>query len=182
MNADTDVVMQDEDDEDDEDEVADELNEEDESEGNSFHALFGRIAHLSPEESRPHIRSKRDDWDSSDDERPELPPGENDHLTVGYNKDRTFVARGNRIGVFKTAGEGELELQGSLSQIKDMKGKTFIPIKVRVLMAFSDSKSDPTIDDVARSRQLHGPYGPQHSELIVQDGYRTWQSGRRVES
>lgn len=112
-------------------------------------------------EIRPRIRNKRPEWDSDEDDHPELPPGENDHLTVGYNKDRTFVARGNRIGVFKTAGEGELELQGSLSQIRDMKGKTFIPIKVSIrLSSTALNKTNAIIDDVARSRQLHGADGP----------------------
>ncbi|KZT38314.1 VID27-domain-containing protein [Sistotremastrum suecicum HHB10207 ss-3] len=130
---DEDVIMNENDDDEDEEEVLDELAEESEE-----------------EEIRPRIRNKRPEWDSDEDDHPELPPGENDHLTVGYNKDRTFVARGNRIGVFKTAGEGELELQGSLSQIRDMKGKTFIPIK----MMLHDQDSSMVLMDPSTQNSL----------------------------
>ena len=68
--------------------------------------------------------------DSSDDDEPSFPSGQNEQLTVGFNKDRSYVVRGDKIGVFKATNEGKMEHHGTLSQVKNNKGKTFKPKKV----------------------------------------------------
>ena len=53
----------------------------------------------------------------------------NSQLTVGYNNDRSFVVRGNQIGVFKHNPDS-LEFSTTIQDIKGMNGKTFSPSKV----------------------------------------------------
>ena len=54
----------------------------------------------------------------------------NSQLTVGYNYDRSFVVRGNQIGVFKHNPDS-LEYSTTIQNIKTMDGKTFSPAKVK---------------------------------------------------
>ena len=53
----------------------------------------------------------------------------NSQLTVGYNYDRSFVVRGNQIGVFKHNPDS-LEYSTTIENIKGLDGKTFSPAKV----------------------------------------------------
>jgi hypothetical protein len=65
-----------------------------------------------------------------DDIRPKLPKGaKNSQLTVGYKGDRSYVVRGNNIGVFSHTPEG-VKYYGSISKIATPKGKEFQPKKV----------------------------------------------------
>lgn len=61
-------------------------------------------------------------------------PGErgdvNSHLAVGYNKDRSFVVRGERIGVFKHTEDDKLEFETTIEGVKGKGGKKFKPSKV----------------------------------------------------
>ena len=56
--------------------------------------------------------------------------GKNSQLAVGHKSDRTFVVRGNRLGVFKQTNDNELEFQTTIDNIATTKGKAFIPQKV----------------------------------------------------
>lgn len=62
---------------------------------------------------------------------------QNSLLAVGYKNDRSFVVRGNKIGVFKH-GNDELEFATSISKIADMDGNMFSPRKV--MLHQQDSK------------------------------------------
>ncbi|VDB85414.1 unnamed protein product [Peniophora sp. CBMAI 1063] len=71
----------------------------------------------------------------SDDDRPireegmlpaDFVHGKNKLLNVGYKGDRSYVTRGNNIGVFGHSNEG-LKFVGSITKLKDMKGKNFDP-------------------------------------------------------
>ncbi|TPX32054.1 hypothetical protein SmJEL517_g04768 [Synchytrium microbalum] len=54
----------------------------------------------------------------------------NSALAVGYKYDRSFVVRGNRIGVFKHTDDNRLEFSTTIDNVRDMNNKTFSPRKV----------------------------------------------------
>lgn len=54
--------------------------------------------------------------------------GRNSNLVVGHNKDRAFVVRGNKIGVFKTGDD--IQYSTTMTGLKTSKGKYFNPDKV----------------------------------------------------
>ncbi|KAL6309693.1 VID27 cytoplasmic protein [Sparassis latifolia] len=111
-----DVEMRDvEDEEDEEDAVEDELDKsEDEEE---------------PEEYA----------DAEEEELPALGNGErNSQLTVGYKGDRSYVVRGNSIGVFGYTGDNQVKYHATLSKLATPKGKTFKP--KHVMLHDQDSK------------------------------------------
>ncbi|KAK6202557.1 VID27 cytoplasmic protein-domain-containing protein [Scheffersomyces amazonensis] len=53
----------------------------------------------------------------------------NSNLSVGYANNKSFVARGNKLGVFNSYNDG-LAYQTTISDVKDLKGKSFIPEKM----------------------------------------------------
>lgn len=54
----------------------------------------------------------------------------NDQLAVGYKNDLSFVTRGDMIGVFAPKDE-KMRFRTTIDRVKDLKGKTFSPRKVR---------------------------------------------------
>lgn len=54
----------------------------------------------------------------------------NSQLAVGYKFDRSFVVRGERIGVFKHTDDDRLEFSTTIDKVKTPKGKQFAPKKV----------------------------------------------------
>ncbi|KAF1963624.1 VID27-domain-containing protein [Byssothecium circinans] len=77
-------------------------------------------------------RSEHYDDDESDEdvETAMKDGGVNSQLAVGYKHDRSFVVRGNKIGVFKHTDDNQLEFATTISSIKTPKGKAFNPHKV----------------------------------------------------
>ncbi|KAK6498555.1 hypothetical protein TWF481_011143 [Arthrobotrys musiformis] len=55
---------------------------------------------------------------------------ENSQLAVGTTSDRSFVIRGNRIGVFKHTPANHLEFSTTINKVQTPKGKAFEPKKV----------------------------------------------------
>ncbi|KAJ3314655.1 hypothetical protein HDV04_005661 [Boothiomyces sp. JEL0838] len=55
---------------------------------------------------------------------------ENSLLAVGYKHNRSFVVRGNKIGVFKHGEEDDLEFATTINNIGTMNGEFFSPKKV----------------------------------------------------
>ncbi|KAK7202391.1 vacuolar import and degradation protein [Myxozyma melibiosi] len=55
--------------------------------------------------------------------------GKNSQLAVGYKHDRTFVVRGNKLGVFKNTANN-LEFSTTIDNLKTPNGKVFSPSKV----------------------------------------------------
>ncbi|KAH6592618.1 hypothetical protein BASA61_004501 [Batrachochytrium salamandrivorans] len=51
----------------------------------------------------------------------------NSLLTVGYKHDRSFVVRGNRIGVFKHTNDNGLEFSTTINNVGTMNGIPFSP-------------------------------------------------------
>ncbi|KAI0284219.1 VID27 cytoplasmic protein [Russula aff. rugulosa BPL654] len=111
INADVeDVEMSVETDEDEEEAVLDELGDEDEDEEEE---RLGSSLPSGPKEAR------------------------NSQLTVGYKGDRSYVVRGDKIGVFRHK-QDEVEYVASIANITDMKGKKFDP--KNVMLHQQDSK------------------------------------------
>ncbi|OZJ04820.1 hypothetical protein BZG36_02338 [Bifiguratus adelaidae] len=54
----------------------------------------------------------------------------NSQLAVGYKHDRSFVVRGNKIGVFKHTNDDKLQFATTIGGVETLKGKAFNPNKV----------------------------------------------------
>ena len=54
----------------------------------------------------------------------------NSHLAVGYKHDRSFVVRGNRIGVFKHTEDDGLQWATTINNVGSLEGTPFSPAKV----------------------------------------------------
>ena len=70
-----------------------------------------------------------------DDELPEelANGGKNSQLAVGFKGDRSYVVRGNNIGVFRHSGDQErVKYYATIGNISSTKGKKFNPKKVGV--------------------------------------------------
>ena len=117
LRSNEDVEMRDvEDEEEDEGEVASEL---DPDEGlflvlSSFQILT-RTAESSEEESEDEDVSQPISGDR------------NSQLTVGYKGDRSYVVRGNNIGVFNHASDNSVKYYATIGNIATTKGKIFKP-------------------------------------------------------
>jgi hypothetical protein len=70
---------------------------------------------------------------------PALARGErNSQLTVGYKGDRSYVVRGNNIGVFNHDSDNQVKYYATISKISTPKGKEFRPKEVVSLDIFCD--------------------------------------------
>lgn len=63
----------------------------------------------------------------------------NSQLTVGYKNDRTFVVRGDKIGVFKRTGTGKVEYAATIKDLGFKKMKSFKPKHVSTLASLMKS-------------------------------------------
>ncbi|KAG5732367.1 Vacuolar import and degradation protein 27 [Termitomyces sp. T112] len=105
VSANEDVEMRDvENDEDDEEEVLSELDPDEEA-------------------------SDEEEGSDEDQDTPIKIPGSdrNSQLTVGYKGDRSYVVRGNNIGVFNHSSENGVKFYGSITKLATPKGKGFKP-------------------------------------------------------
>ena len=106
-----------EDDEGDEEEVVSEL---DPDEG-----LFSAVYPLK------FLRTKAESSDESENEDEDAPqniPGDrNSQLTVGYKGDRSYVVRGNNIGVFNHSSDNSVKYYATIGNVATPKGKIFKP-------------------------------------------------------
>jgi hypothetical protein len=77
-------------------------------------------------------RSEHYDSDESEDDTETAPKDgiENSQLAVGYKHDRSFVVRGDKIGVFKHTADNQLQFSTTISNVMTPKGKAFSPNKV----------------------------------------------------
>jgi hypothetical protein len=92
------------------------------------------------------------------------PPGDNltnSNLVVGHNKDRAFVVRGSKIGVFATGGD-KIAYSTTMKSMKDKKGNEFVPDQVSscsILLSKSGHLlCHISIGHAPRSRYLHDCY------------------------
>lgn len=75
---------------------------------------------------------------------------QNSKLTVGYKGDRSYVFRGDKIGVFNHSDDEQLKFQTMIPHIKTLKGEIFSPQKVLLheqdtSMLMMDDKNDKKI-------------------------------------
>ncbi|EMR08578.1 hypothetical protein PNEG_03054 [Pneumocystis murina B123] len=56
--------------------------------------------------------------------------GENSQLAVGYKHDRSFVVRGDKIGVFRHMDDDRLEFVAAINKVQTPKGKQFQPSRI----------------------------------------------------
>lgn len=117
-----------------------------------------------------------DDRVDPEDLPPALAKGErNSQLTVGYKGDRSYVVRGNNIGVFHLSpDDNQIKYYSSMTQISTPKGKQFRPQNVRVefLVIHIITKLTQFADHVARSRHQNGAHEPVGAALALQHGHR----------
>lgn len=102
--------MRDVEDEDDEDEVNAELDPDDDSDDEP----------VQDEENRPPALAKGD---------------RNSQLTVGYKGDRSYVVRGNNIGVFSHDGENQVKYMATIGNLSTPQGKQFRPKQVKSIIS-----------------------------------------------
>jgi hypothetical protein len=69
-----------------------------------------------------------EDGDDTDDHNKD--GNVNSQLAVGASVDRSFVVRGDKIGVFKHTPDNQLQYSTTINQVKTPGGKTFSPKKV----------------------------------------------------
>lgn len=113
------------DDSDEEDAVLDELGEYNCCEVTAVVLIY--FAEKEEDESEP----EEDEPEDEDARPPPLPKGEkNSQLTVGYKGDRSYVVRGNNIGVFSHTGE-QVKYYSTIGKIAAPKtGRTIKPKQV----------------------------------------------------
>lgn len=97
------------------------------------------ISTLPTEIAAAHDYSDTDSDEDSDGGRPSAGVGakdgsQNEQLAVGYRHDRSFVVRGNNIGVFKHTDDDQLKFSTAIRKIMTPGGKAFAPKKVDVLL------------------------------------------------
>ena len=126
--------------------------------GQSHTTHRDRVLTSHPPAAEDESESEEEEDDGpADDEAPALPPGKNEMLTVGY-KGRSFVVRGNNIGVFSHTGTGEIGYVATIQNVATPKGKAFKPSEVRrslslfLTRAPASSASDTRADHNARRR------------------------------
>ncbi|KAI6034279.1 VID27 cytoplasmic protein-domain-containing protein [Pisolithus microcarpus] len=61
---------------------------------------------------------------------PQLQGERNSQLTIGYKGDRSYVVRGNNIGVFSHAGRNQVKYYATISKVSTPKGREFKPREV----------------------------------------------------
>ncbi|KAH9077179.1 VID27 cytoplasmic protein [Lactarius deliciosus] len=90
------------------------------------------------ETSWDKVKDEDEDETAEDSSSPAgFQEGRNSQLTIGYKGDRSYVVRGDKIGVFKHK-PGDVEYVASIGNITDMKGKKFDP--KNVMLHHQDSK------------------------------------------
>lgn len=82
--------------------------------------------------------------EEGDDELPEgLANGDkNSQLAVGFKGDRSYVVRGNNIGVFRHSGDQDVKYYATIGNIANPKGVKFNPKKVPRSLARNVTLSD----------------------------------------
>lgn len=82
---------------------------------------------------RAKAESSEDEDEDEDEDSPQSVPGDrNSQLTVGYKGDRSYVVRGNNIGVFNHSSDSSVKYYATIGNIATPKGKIFKPKHARL--------------------------------------------------
>jgi len=87
-------------------------------------------------ETDAESENQEEEEEEEDEFHDDITSGTNDRnslLAVGYKNDRSFVVRGNRIGVFKNTDEDKVQFHTTINKINTTKGKQFTPKKVQYI-------------------------------------------------
>lgn len=99
------------------------------------------------DEGRPRHEEYDEDEDEDEVEQLDKDGNVNSQLAVGAKVDRSFVVRGDKIGVFKHTADNHLEFSTSINKVATPKGKAFSPKKVMLHAQDKDmvlqSNNDP---------------------------------------
>jgi len=88
------------------------------------------LSELDPDEERSDSGDE-EEYEDSDDLVPALANGDrNSQLTVGYKGDRSYVVRGNNIGVFNHSAGNQVKYYATISKVSTPGGKEFKPKQV----------------------------------------------------
>ncbi len=82
------------------------------------------------EEDEEGPSSEAEDQESDSESENFAKGSKNEQLAVGYKNDLSFVTRGDMIGVFAHTND-RVKYRTTIDRVKDMKGKSFSPRKVR---------------------------------------------------
>ncbi|KAJ9108936.1 hypothetical protein QFC21_000258 [Naganishia friedmannii] len=116
------------------------------------------------------LRSEEEESDEEDDSQKFAAArgGKNEKLTIGYKHDRSFVTRGDMIGVFKHTDDNQVKFTTSINRVSDLKGKTFKPGKIMLHNQDSDMLlTDPNNKNAIYRMDLE--YGKVVDEWKVHD-------------
>lgn len=83
------------------------------------------------------IEPSEDEEEEEDVASPALQGERNSQLTVGYKGDRSYVVRGNNIGVFSHTGHNQVKYHATISKVSTPKGKEFKPHEVYTVFSVS---------------------------------------------
>ncbi|KAA8913605.1 VID27 cytoplasmic protein-domain-containing protein [Sphaerosporella brunnea] len=106
------------------------------------------------EEDEEGNRSEEYDSDEEEDSkhvRGNDDGNENSQLAVAFKHDRSFVVRGDQIGVFKHVGDKSLEFTTNITSVKTTKGRAFAPSKVML----HEGDSSMILQDAANPHSLY---------------------------
>ncbi|KAK4614870.1 Vacuolar import and degradation protein 27 [Fulvia fulva] len=96
---------------------------------------------------RPETPDYDEDEDEDEAEGLDKDGNVNSQLAVGAKIDRSFVVRGNKIGVFRHNDDNKLEFSTAINNVATPKGKSFSPKKVMLHMSDRNmvlqNESDP---------------------------------------
>ncbi|KJA30217.1 hypothetical protein HYPSUDRAFT_61060 [Hypholoma sublateritium FD-334 SS-4] len=84
---------------------------------------------LDPDEE-PSDEEEEEEAEDEDAPRNPIAGDRNSQLTVGYKGDRSYVVRGNNIGVFHTSSDHSMKYYATIGNIATTKGKEFKPKNV----------------------------------------------------
>jgi hypothetical protein len=77
------------------------------------------------------LEASEDEYEYEDEDGvPQLQGERNSQLTIGYKGDRSYVVRGNNIGVFSHSRDDQVKYYATISNISTPKGKEFKPQEV----------------------------------------------------
>ncbi|KAI6134915.1 VID27 cytoplasmic protein-domain-containing protein [Pisolithus croceorrhizus] len=83
------------------------------------------VSELDPDEE-----PSEDEEEEEGNASPQLQGERNSQLTIGYKGDRSYVVRGNNIGVFSHAGRNQVKYYATISKVSTPKGREFKPREV----------------------------------------------------
>lgn len=134
------------------------------------------------EEEEGKSRTIKVDYDTfSDDNSPPEPESAfNSGLSVGYANDRSYVVRGNNLGVFKTEGR-QLQFQTAVNNLTDKLGHQVVPEKLMLQNRDEHMIIKPEADDRLFRMDLTTGKIVEEWNLTNKEGIRDFRSNKKLD-